>query len=49
MKKWFFRFNVVGLICILAGITFIIFNIPLFMWLIMLGACLVAAGIYLCR
>ncbi len=49
MKKWFFRFNIMGLICILAGVTFIIFNIPLYMWMIMLGACLVGAGFYLCR
>lgn len=49
MRRIFFRFNLLGLICILAGLTFIIFNIPLYMWLILLGVCLIATGIFLCK
>jgi len=49
MKRIFFKFNLLGLLCILAGITFVIFNIPLYMWLILFGACLIATGFYLCR
>ncbi|MBR2860789.1 MAG: hypothetical protein IKB86_03025 [Clostridia bacterium] len=49
MKRIFFKFNLVGLLCLCAGVAFIIFNIPLYVWLIMLGALLVAVGIYMCR
>ncbi len=49
MKKLFFRFNLVGIICIGVGVAFIIFNIPVYMWLILLGICLILTGIFLCR
>ncbi len=49
MKKIFFRCNLVGMLCILAGVIFIIFNIPAYMWLILLGAVLIAIGIILCK
>ena len=49
VRRIFFRLNIIGLLCILAGVAFIIFNIPLYAWLIVLGAVLIALGIYLCR
>lgn len=49
MKKLFFRFNFIGTACIVVGGIFIVFNIPTYMWLILLGIALVLTGIYLCR
>ena len=37
--------NPLGLICIAAGILFVLFNIPLRAWLILLGLALIGAGI----
>ena len=49
MKKIYFRFNLIGLICILAGIAFVVFNIPLYTWLIIFGIGLIITGVLLCR
>lgn len=49
MKKIFFKCNVIGMLCMLVGIVFILFNLPLHVWFILLGAGLIAAGIFLCK
>ena len=48
MKQWLFR-SPLGLICIAAGILFILCNIHLRAWLILLGIALVVAGVLLVR
>ena len=49
MKRIFFRFNLLGCLFIAVGLMFIIFNIPLYAWLILVGAILIVTGIYLCK
>ena len=49
MKKLFLRFNLIGVVCIGVGLAFILFNIPVYMWLILIGICLILTGIFLCR
>ncbi len=49
MKKPFFKFNFIGTACIVVGGIFIFFNIPAYMWLILLGVALIVTGVYLCK
>ena len=49
MKRLFFRFNLLGVLCIGGGCAFIIFNIPTYAWFVLLGIILIVAVIYLCR
>jgi hypothetical protein len=49
MKRIFFRFNLLGSACIVAGGALIIFNIPAYMWFVLLGIVLIVTGIYISR
>jgi len=49
MKRFTSKFGIIGLFLIIIGLLFIVFNIPIYLWLILFGAFLVTVGINLLR